>query len=78
MKKLASVTKGYSGADLEAIVREAIENSFLERRVLVTDDLMDAKREVNPISQSLKEQIDKMKEEFKKFDLKPASDGSED
>lgn len=78
LSKLAGMTAGYSGADLEAIVREAIESSFLERRALTTNDLLDAKREVNSIKQALGDRITKMQEEFKKFDLKPASAGRED
>ena len=71
---LIPVTKGFSGADLETVVKDAIEKAFLEGEYEITqDDLVNAAKEVKPISVSLKDKIDSLKNTLQKFDLKPAS-----
>lgn len=72
--KIVKVTEGFNGADLESIVKEAIENLYLEGRdVLRTEDLLDVIKETKGISTSLKDKIEQIKTSLEKFDIKPAS-----
>lgn len=72
--KIVKVTEGFNGADLESVVKEAIENLYLEGRdVLRTEDLLDVISMTKGISTSLKEKIEQIKTGLKKFDIKPAS-----
>lgn len=67
-------TEGYNGADLEAIVKEAIEACFLEdREVLTTEDLRTAQKSIQSISKTLEKRIKEIEETVKSMDLKPAS-----
>lgn len=72
--KIVKVTEGFNGADLESVVKEAIENLYLEGRdVLRTEDLLDVIKETKGISTSLKDKIEQIKTSLEKFDIKPAS-----
>ena len=54
IRKLAAETEGYNGADIESIVKEAIETCFLEHRETVTtEDLQKAKENITPISRTM-------------------------
>lgn len=71
---LVKLTSGYNGADLEAIVKEAIENCFIEgREQLTTKDLESAQKNIKSISDTLEKRIEEIKEAVKDMDLKPAN-----
>ncbi len=71
---LAVKTDGYNGADLEAIVKDAIENCFIEEKEqLCTEDLLKAKENIKSISVTLERRIKEIKDAIKDIDLKPAS-----
>lgn len=71
---LVKLTNGYNGADLEAIVKDAIENCFIdENEQLTTEDLMTAQKNIKSISSTLEKRIKEIKEAVKDMDLKPAS-----
>lgn len=71
---LAKSTTGYNGADLEAIVKDAIENCFIdEKEQLTTEDLVTAQKNIKSISSTLEKRIKEIKEAVKDMDLKPAS-----
>ena len=72
---IVKLTEGYNGADLEAIVKDAIEKCFIEgRSELTTDDLKEAQKNIKSISSTLEKRIKEIKEAVKDMDLKPASD----
>lgn len=84
---LASVvekTEGYNGADLEAIVKDAIENCFIRyinaspdeeiTDKLTTDDLLEAQKHIKSISATLQNRVKEIRETVKNMDLKPASE----
>lgn len=74
INSIARDTEGYSGADLEAIVKDAIETCFIENsRPLTTKDLADAKSSIKSISVTLEKQIKKIQDAVKDMDLKSAS-----
>lgn len=71
---LVKLTNGYNGADLEAIVKDAIESCFIEgTEQLTTEDLRKAQQNIKSISSTLEKRIKEIKEAVKDMDLKPAS-----
>ena len=73
-------TEGYNGADLEAIVKDAIENCFIRYMhnegtsdKLTTEDLLEAQSHIKSISDTLQKRVKEIKEAVKDMDLKPAS-----
>lgn len=73
-------TEGYNGADLEAIVKDAIENCFIRYMnnegtsdELTTEDLLEAQSHIKSISDTLQKRVKEIKEAVKDMDLKPAS-----
>lgn len=73
-------TEGYNGADLEAIVKDAIENCFIgymcdpdKTDKLTTKDLMRAQSRIKSISDTLQKRVKEIREAVKDMDLKPAS-----
>lgn len=74
---LVKLTNGYNGADLEAIIKDAIESCFIEgRERLETADLKTAQQNIKSISLTLEKRITEIKEAVKDMDLKPASESS--
>lgn len=71
-----SSSRDFSGADIEAIVKTAIENAFVNQRELEQDDLIKAINETVPIAKTMSEKIAKLKESLKKYQITPASIGS--
>lgn len=68
-------TEGYNGADLEAIVKDAIENCFIQgKEQLETEDLLRSQESIKSISIILKDRIEAIKKAVTGMDLKPASE----
>lgn len=75
-QRLAYVTKGFNGADIESVVNEAIEESFLEgKESLTTSKLMEIANKTVSISKSCKNQIENMKKAFEENCFKDATTG---
>lgn len=75
-QRLASATSGFNGADIESVVNEAIEESFLEEKEsLTTQKLIDIANETVSISKSCKKQIENMKKAFAENCFKDATTG---
>lgn len=71
---LARETDGYSGADLEGVVKDAIEAAFASKQGCVnTDGIRKAIRETHPLSEIMKESLEKMQKEYEKRKYKSAS-----
>lgn len=71
---LIDVTKGFSGADLESVVKETIEEAFInDKDIITTEDLVITAKKTKSISTTLKDKIIAVKESYKKLDLKAAS-----
>lgn len=74
--KLLYGTKGFSGADIENVVKEAVENAFCssdENRTVTTDKLLEVISHTKSISETLKDKIDELQEQYKKFNFKDAN-----
>lgn len=74
LNKLVSRTKGYSGADIEGVVKESIENVYAEGKdKLTTDDLLETIKNTHSLSEIMKEPLKKMSEEYENRKFKNAS-----
>ena len=73
--KLLKETNGYNGADLEAVVKDAIESAFISgEQKITTESLIEAIKDTKSISSTLKDKIELIKQTISKIDIKPASD----
>ncbi len=64
--------KRFSGADVEAVVKEAVETAFVEKRNdVTTDDFLKMLKDFKTISETMKEEISTMEEKAKNMVLKP-------
>jgi len=67
-------TEGYNGADIEAVVKDTIEQAFIDGRAsITTEDLQETIKDIKSISDTLKTKIEKIKEAVKSMDIRPAS-----
>ena len=71
---MIALTDGYSGADIEGVVKEAIEYAFADDKLSVTtEDFIDAIENTNSLSVIMKDSLDKMAKEYERRKLKNAS-----
>lgn len=71
---LVSETKGFSGADIEGAVKDAVEYAFTEGKAQVTtEDIRRAIRNTHSLSEIMKEALEKMAKEYEKRKFKNAS-----
>ncbi|MFJ7970055.1 AAA family ATPase [Psychrobacillus sp. NPDC096389] len=71
---LIKETEGFNGADLEAVVKDTIENAFIDgRQTVTTADMQKSIKDTKSISSTLKDKISQIKETISKIDIKPAS-----
>ena len=74
LKKLAKATDKYSGADIESIVKEGIEQSFLDGRVeLDTQRLSKVIEATHPLGMVMKDKVKQYKDRFDQMKIKAAS-----
>lgn len=74
IEKLADETEGYSGADIEGVVKEGIENAFINGKTAVaTWDLMTAIQSTYPLKEIMGDSIEKLEKEYKERKFKSAS-----
>ena len=74
--KLINPTKGYSGADIESVVKEAVEIAFCEtdgKGELTTENLLSVIENTKSISDTLKEKIESLRKEYEKYNFKKAN-----
>ena len=79
LKELAEETEGYCGADIEEIVKNTVENKFIleteneEEKKITTNNLLEATKSIDSLSNILSDKIDVLKKSYKKFKIKSAS-----
>lgn len=80
LEAVAGAANGFNGADIESVVSEAIEESFLANKTaevsLSTEKLKNVISKTISISKSCKQQIDEMKMAFKENCFKDATSGN--
>lgn len=75
LDKLTLRTKGYSGADIEGVIKESIENVYSEERdTLTTDDILSVIKNTHSLSEIMKEPLKKMSQEYENRKFKNASE----
>ncbi|MCB5271883.1 MAG: AAA family ATPase [Candidatus Cloacimonetes bacterium] len=73
--RLIQETEGFSGADIESVVKEAIETAFFSDQLgVTTEHVLQTIRLTKSISVTLKEKIDELRRVFERFDFKPANE----
>ncbi|WP_066310747.1 AAA family ATPase [Bacillus sp. FJAT-29814] len=74
LNELVLKTQGFSGADIEGVVRDSIEAVFAEeKKRLTTNDILNAIKNTNSLSEIMKDSIDKMSKEYERRKFKNAS-----
>ena len=74
MAKLVNSTKGYCGADIESVVHDGLEIAFLAgKEEISTEDVMEAVRNTHPISETMKDSLDRMSKNYAERKFKNAS-----
>lgn len=74
LARLARETEGYSGADIEGAVRDAIEAAFIRQEDgLTTDILSETVRNTMSLSKTMKSSIEEMAKIYKAINFKSAS-----
>ena len=67
-------TEGYSGADIEGVVKDAVEDVFASgRNIVTTDDIVKMIANTHSLSEIMKESLEKMNREYKERKFKNAS-----
>ena len=75
LDKLTLRTKGYSGADIEGVIKESIENVYSEERnTLTTEDILSVIKNTHSLSEIMKEALKKMSQEYENRKFKNASE----
>lgn len=73
-RDLAEKTRGFSGADIEGVVKDAIEAAFADGKERVrTQDILDAVKNTHSLSEVMKDSLDKMTKEYESRKFKNAS-----
>lgn len=73
--ELVEATEGYSGADIEIIIKDAIETCYIKGiNTLTVEELLRVQK-TKPISEISEQKINDIKSKIEKKDLKPASGG---
>lgn len=60
---LIDATNGFNGAEIEAVILDAMSIAFSEDREFTTDDILDAIKICVPLSKVMKEELDKLRED---------------
>ena len=74
LTKLVDLTEGYSGADIEGVVKDAIEDVFAsDKDHITTEDIVKMIENTHSLSEIMKEPLEKMNKEYKERKFKNAS-----
>lgn len=74
IKKLVDKTDGYSGADIEGVVKDGVENTFSDNKdALTTEYILKAIGDTHSLKEIMKDSIDKLSKEYEQRKFKNAS-----
>jgi SpoVK/Ycf46/Vps4 family AAA+-type ATPase len=74
LDKLSAKTEGYSGADIEGVVRDSVEEAFSkDQDKLTTEGILQAIQNTHSLSEIMKESLDKMNKLYQERKFKNAS-----
>ena len=61
LKTIAQASIGFSGAELEEVLKEALFQAYDKEREIIDDDILEAIKKTFPLSRTMHETIDKMR-----------------
>ena len=71
---MVAKTEGFSGADIEGVVKDAVEAAFADDKTCVqTEDILTAIRDTHSLSEIMKESLEKLAKEYETRKFKNAS-----
>lgn len=71
---LVAKTKGFSGADIEGVIKEVVESAFADNKESIqTKDILETIKNTNPLSELMKDLLEKMTKEYEIRKFKNAS-----
>ncbi|MBV5298182.1 MAG: AAA family ATPase [Rhodoferax sp.] len=71
---LAKATEGYSGADIESVVKEAIEQAFIDNRAKLDNNrLLAIVKNTHPLREVMKKKVKEYEDRFAEMKIKSAS-----
>ena len=74
LRTLVAKTKGYCGADIESVVHDGLEIAFLAGKDSIsTENIMEAIKTTHPISETMKDSLDRMAKNYEARKFKSAS-----
>lgn len=74
MERLARETEGFSGADIEGVVKEGVESAFAEGKgFLETGDILKAARETSSLKEMMGDSLEGLMKEYEKRKYKNAA-----
>lgn len=74
ISELVKNSKGFSGADIEGVVKDAVESAFADdKNEIQTQDIVDAINNTHSLSEIMKDALDKMAKEYETRKFKNAS-----
>ncbi len=74
LSALAAKTNGYCGADLEGVIKEAVEDAFVKgKKPLTTEIILSCIKRTHPLSEIMGDEIDKMKKDYEDRRFQKAS-----
>lgn len=74
INSLAKQTEGYSGADIEGVINESVENVFVKGSAeLTTQDILDCIHSTHSLSEIMKEPLEKMTKLYEERKFKKAT-----
>ena len=74
ISKLVKESNSFNGADIEAVIKESIENAFIEdKKEITTEDILKVIKTTKSISSTMKDKIESIRKTIEKIDIKPAS-----
>ena len=74
IKELVTKTNGFSGADIEGVVKDAIESAFADDKLAIhTADIIAAIDNTHSLSEIMKDSLEKMAKEYETRKFKSAS-----
>ena len=67
-------SKGFSGADIEGVIKDAVESAFADdKNAIHMQDIIAAINNTNSLSEIMKDALDKMAKEYETRKFKNAS-----
>lgn len=74
ISKIISKSKGFSGADIEGIIKDAVETAFADdKKDIETNDIIEAINNTHSLSELMKDSLEKMTKEYESRKFKNAS-----